>query len=77
MGHVGLLWTGMSIYDDLSGHGSRSFELIFLCMSLIYTRKNNGSRTVTCGTPDVTAASLDWHPSTTTLCVRRVSQLYP
>ena len=21
MGHVGLLWTGMSIYDDLSGHG--------------------------------------------------------
>ena len=21
MGHVGLLWTGMSMYDDLSGHG--------------------------------------------------------
>ena len=21
MGHVGLLWTGMSIYDDLSWHG--------------------------------------------------------
>ena len=21
MGLVGLLWTGMSIYDDLSGHG--------------------------------------------------------
>ena len=21
MSHVGLLWTGMSIYDDLSGHG--------------------------------------------------------
>ena len=21
MGHVGLLWNGMSIYDDLSGHG--------------------------------------------------------
>ena len=21
MGHVGLLWTGMNIYDDLSGHG--------------------------------------------------------
>ena len=21
MGHMGLLWTGMGIYDDLSGHG--------------------------------------------------------
>ena len=63
------------LYNRESSAKRRSFELIFLCKSLIYTRKNNGPRTVPCGTPDVTAASLDWHPSTTTLCVRWVSQL--
>ena len=47
------------LYNRESSAKRRSFELIFLCMSLIYTRKNNGPRTVPCGTPDVTAASLE------------------
>ncbi len=47
------------LHNRESSAKRRSFELIFLCMSLIYTRKNNGSRTVPCSTSDVTAASLE------------------
>ncbi len=33
-------------------------------MSLIYSRNNNGPRTVPCGTPDVTGTGLEDVPST-------------
>ncbi len=44
-------------------------------MSLIYSRNNNGPRTVPYGTPDFAGTGLDVVPSTTTVCVLLVSQL--
>ena len=38
MGHVGLLWTGMSIYDDLSGP-------VNFCRCERYTNEWNGTGT--------------------------------
>ena len=45
-----------------------------LAMSFMYRMNIKGPSTVPCGTPDLTAVSSDDSPSTTTHCVRPVSQ---
>ena len=43
-------------------------------MLLIYKKNISGPNTVPCGTPDFTLTKSDTYPSTTTRCVRSVSQ---
>ena len=42
-----------------SSVNSRTFDEIFLSMSLIYNRSMRGSSAVPCGTPDFTGSVLD------------------
>ena len=62
----------MSRYTIQSSAKSLTLEWILEGWSLIYTRNNNGPRTVPCGTPDVTLHLSEASPSTTTCWWRLV-----
>ena len=63
-------------YNRQSYANNLILELVCWPMSFMYRMSIKGLSTVPCGTPDLTAVSSEDSPSTTTHCVRPVSQFF-
>ena len=67
-------WSLMCLYIRQSSANNLMLELVFLLMLLMYNINIRRPKIVPWGTHDLTAASLEHTPSTTTLCNRPGSQ---
>ena len=70
-------WSLMCLYIRQSSANNLMLELVSLLMSFMYNINIRGPKTIPCGTPDLTGASLEQSPSTTTLWDWPVNQSYP
>ena len=66
-------WESIILYNKQSSAKSLSDDVIFLEMSLMYSKNIRGPSTVPCGTPDVTITEGEDSPLSKTRCVRSVN----